>query len=1763
MQHPGKLPPLSIQHQHYQQEPILGVPPIKIDALHNEDILESEDEMPSLGAGHHKVPSFQANGNIPSDKMTSQSAPSRAVSTLSMMHPNNRIGPAVPHVVVKKEHAIVLRKYKKRRGSNASSLNMLQAEDTNPSWIRENILMRECTRFTPAPPDPKDRKRDEDPKCQCKKRKKKHQDRFLENPDPSAKWKVETHTHTIATNAYGEIEFIGAVGGAVGQKARKFIRVDYDTAPSKLLSLFEDVWKLTKPKLLISVTGGAQNFPLNHRLKDVFRKGLIKAATSTSAWIITGGTHAGVMKYVGDAVRDHNLANGRSNVVAIGIASWGVITNREKLIDDNGKFPASYNMDAKKSNTMNVPLDPNHTHFILVDKGRVDQFGEEITLRGKLEKAISEEQIQKSSGKSAPVSIPIVCVVVQGGPNTIQTAYEAIRNGTPVVVVAGSGRAADIMAYAFQHTKEYKTKEGKKEIVRNVMPETVRVEVAKMIEKEFGQKQLDLHLTRIEACIQHKHLITVYELGASATMDIDGAILHALLKANKGRIQDQLRLALIWNRVDVAKREIFTDDREWGKGQLDESLRYALSNNQVSFIELFLEQGVNLKDYLTIKELTILYNEIRSNSLLYEQLEKHRGKYSNYKFNLEHVGKVIRDLMFDTYQPLYLRDPGVYVLLDADIRQDAPKQNEAYDDTGDDDSYTDGEDLDENDTGATPRVDPFSLQEGLASFGNAMMPASLAGCRRSVVARVGNATNPLKDMKKGLQPNQFEFPMRELFVFAILQNWHDMAKLFWEEGRESIASALAGSKMLKGMASKEDDSDQIANMEEHAATYEELAIGVLNECYIEDEERSALLLVCELPYWGNSTCLSLAVEAVDKNFIAHSGVQSLLTQIWMGKISDETSPFHLWMCTVFPPLIYFLVKYREDEGDEEQEELEKRQSLKKKKKLPAAKSIDDVFVAEGDPRNKGIEMGVVVHPPSDNGDNGMASQTMLLENKNGHPAKPKPSEDKDEDTFSLMNARLDIRDSGVDLSWWQRFKFFYDAPMITFRHNVLSYMVFLVLYSYVILGKFAKDYFEYVLIIWVVSLFTEEFRQIAQGENSSWSSRLLAWITDYWNILDLVTLITFAVAEILNFVGFTEAGHVILSLNLTLFFIRALHIFSISKQLGPKLIMIQRMMVDLMFFVAILAVFLIGYGIASQAILFPNETDVSVIMRGILMRSYFQIFGELFLEVIEGSDCTDNSTLVDGVDFFPCPEHSWIGIILLAGYMMISNVLLLNLLIAMFSYTFSAIQDNTDTIWKFQRYDLIKEYFNRPPLTPPFILVSHFFYAVRFVIQHCCRTCTHWKIPELKQSLTDQEKKTLVLWEGINADNYTAKQRILVQQDLNERVKVAGDRVEDMTMKLDQVFDDAENQKGKAGPLGMHGGKGFEERLVRLENGMERTNDALDWIISALSSGGNMEVKLAPPKLKDIQRREDSVDIAEEVSRFEVPVSLEALGIMIHKKSRASPYPGTAMRRFPVPDDKVPWETAFPHYTPVRYTHRSVEEGPHWADIDLMSMPTSSRSVLLFNQMDVQCKYNRRSHMKAYQIKDGLPLNPKGRTGLSGRGLLGRWGPNHAADPIATRWKRKPDDGSILMDEDKPVLEFIAIQRVDNQQWAIPGGMVEPGHLVSETLKREFGEEALGALNKTDEEAARIGEHVEKLFSNGVEVYKGYVDDPRNTDNAWMETVAMNFHDEDGSGFGSFTLEASDDAQSVRWQRVSSKIPLFASHTAMLKKVAELHKAAF
>lgn len=46
----------------------------------------------------------------------------------------------------------------------------------------------------------------------------------------------------------------------------------------------------------------------------------------------------------------------------------------------------------------------------------------------------------------------MVLLVLEGGPNTVQTMYELIQKKVPAVVIDGSGRAANVVAYAYSHT---------------------------------------------------------------------------------------------------------------------------------------------------------------------------------------------------------------------------------------------------------------------------------------------------------------------------------------------------------------------------------------------------------------------------------------------------------------------------------------------------------------------------------------------------------------------------------------------------------------------------------------------------------------------------------------------------------------------------------------------------------------------------------------------------------------------------------------------------------------------------------------------------------------------------------------------------------------------------------------------------------------------------------------------------------------------------------------------------------------------------------------------------------------------------------------------------------------------------------------------------------------------------------------------------------------------------------------------------------------
>ena len=102
--------------------------------------------------------------------------------------------------------------------------------------------------------------------------------------------------------------------------------------------------------------------------------------------------------------------------------------------------------------------------------------------------------------------------------------------------------------------------------------------------------------------------------------------------------------------------------------------------------------------------------------------------------------------------------------------------------------------------------------------------------------------------------------------------------------------------------------------------------------------------------------------------------------------------------------------------------------------------------------------------------------------------------------------------------------------------------------------------------------------------------------------------------------------------------------------------------------------------------------------------------------------------------------------------------------------------------------------------------------------------------------------------------------------------------------------------------------------------------------------------------------------------------------------------------RTPVSDANVPWSVPWASYEPVPYTAKVVIENNRatkqggWADPEISGLGPDDWK-------------KRVSHEGAFQFDaQKRPLNPRGRTGIADRGLLGKWGCNHAADPVVTRW---------------------------------------------------------------------------------------------------------------------------------------------------------------
>uniref|UniRef100_A0A3Q3E8W0 Ion transport domain-containing protein n=1 Tax=Labrus bergylta TaxID=56723 RepID=A0A3Q3E8W0_9LABR len=225
---------------------------------------------------------------------------------------------------------------------------------------------------------------------------------------------------------------------------------------------------------------------------------------------------------------------------------------------------------------------------------------------------------------------------------------------------------------------------------------------------------------------------------------------------------------------------------------------------------------------------------------------------------------------------------------------------------------------------------------------------------------------------------------------------------------------------------------------------------------------------------------------------------------------------------------------------------------------------------------------------------------------------------------------------------------------------------------------------------------------------------------DFLSILLFIVGLAFRLTTKLFYVG-----KVVLCIDFVVFCLRLMAIFTISKTLGPKIIIVKRMIMDMFFFMFLLSIWVVAYGVAKQGILIDNDSRLDWIIRGAVYEPYLIIFGDFPTNIdyaaFDIDTCSMNGTdplkpkcpILNENQMPACPE--WLTIIMLCVYLLFANILLLNLLIAIFNFTFQEVQDNTDTIWKFQRYELIKEYHSLPAVPPPLVI-----FMKRVVVFDCC-----------------------------------------------------------------------------------------------------------------------------------------------------------------------------------------------------------------------------------------------------------------------------------------------------------------------------------------------------------------------------------------------------------------------------------------------------------
>lgn len=1577
------------------------------------------------------------------------------------------------------------------------------------------------------------------------------------------------------------------------------------------------------PRLLISVTGGARDFELSPQLELVLKRGLRQAALITNAWIVTGGTDCGIMKYVGDAMGHiRGSADEAGRIPVIGIATLPKVFAADKLRKGKGQeLPGFADSDGSKGAKLNC----NHTHFFLVDTG-IDDYGEEVAVKNAFEEAVVarphqnvraivlrlpvrfvgafanlatpearaalEQQLTVRLGLHAPASsiltlqimasssvttrlvkiliqyqaqlppsvtvdsylssllvessfeglekepvsvcIPgelppklvpdkltdgdreifhdatktyAVLLVVEGGPVTLQVVSEAVYSRVPVVVIEGSGRVADLIALAWRYLHDANrmssniTRVMLIEGLRDVFPRDLKKMPDKDPENDAKyEASLQERLRSLLQVVTMRHRITTYSLDEGK--DIDDSILTAmLLSAQPRQATPEMRFEDQFRKLQISL--LFK--------QADRATTHLVA------LRALVSPAKKAREYASIVKDALLWS-LSSDLLDFVKL-----------FTPE-----VTDMC------AFLFEEKNTVIWQLYTRARAPYFDALFKST----------------TGHTYRVrdraDGLDDERLILNHVDTMLVALLNPGLRAIKREKSD----FEDLKSLPRDVKREVAFQELLVWAILMNRQNLAEFFWQCGGHSIANALMCALLLLFISSNpllQHRAPEIANgMRLKAAVFEELAIGVLNSCFEESVDKATQILAKPLTplRWLrkiNNTkefmnTIDLAYSARARNFLSHTAAQEVVAVLWHGQMLQQ-SVGQIALLLVMP--WHVPLKLNKETTDSYQDD-----------------TGEDAFLK----------------PP-----------------------------------------------------YVPSLRCFYSAPVTKFLLDAMCVVVLLFLYCSIVLNKLplaAMSGAEVILAIWMFALVVERLRIVATIGTQ-------LWLQNSWNTFDICTYLLYLCAFAVRLHSLKtqrDADQIIAkglyAINLMIIFLGVCRLYAVSHKLGPKLIVVYKMMGNFMTFLAFYAVVMLAYGIAIQSLLFPSLDVDNISIVEILYRPFFQLFGELMLDQMQ-----QDGQCVGLFPFTNCGSMAVLVVPLLAFYLIVSNIMLINLLIAMLSSTYSRIEASSIELWRFQFYELVQDYGNRALLPGPLSLFENMYYfftmARRTAAWAAIKHALNQKKDQYPVEPVVTDSDALEQFQERHTDLYIdarrAKERQALEVQIAQMAKTVT-HVDIISAQVDEILRRLDTQHtsiarapslgtssrpfatriagpafmpttpaaaapadgsllamvdpdtvmlavprlmGSARPFAlMTGLPAYVLSEASMLNTKARSRKFYPvWERALLSQALSLVADTMPPLARTtIPTREGSAvvlfgSIAIDKPKCAIPVAMFAVEENLPPTmlaAQAMNHKGIIVTRREVPDSGLDWDAP------------SSVEAPYYVSPSVLIASAMTDPCLTPARCGTKCTCPKKfanAETEAPAIPNpsflppellrsagGLPLNPFGRTGLRGRGALFKWGANQALDQIVTRWVRDPH-GGIVQRGGRPLAQVLAIRRRVDGLWALPGSFVRPAGTPLPVVAKVFG------VSSSDSERLRF-KTVNEFLTQGTSIFQGYMDDPRNTDNAWVETDAVHCHDETDFLSAYPLLEptyddVSDAVIDVAWLTIHSDVELAFSHTLLVQRAAE------